>query len=350
MISAPSNIDRNDVQSDQHESLVLAAQSGDQESTETLYHSVISALRNWSRAFSATVDYDEALAVSSLAFYEAVMDFVPGDGSSFIGLLQGYVQSSLTDAGRFSGGSSGSGVQVSVPERTLKRFHAILREADYDLDKGIELARQHSMNPSTFLDIYRASADMGSEEDDLLAVASAESVSDLVEETVLLDAAWSSVNNIETTVCERYYGFTDYREHSDAEIAEGISFTRSKVQRTRTGALDKMRMAVGLEGEAKTDRRLSHSDLVAIASSHWEETGITDECVYCGGSFDHVDHVYPLARGGRDNPMNLVPACQSCNTSKGSKTLPEWLRTNLDQRDHLRANYPNVFEIACPIP
>jgi hypothetical protein len=43
-------------------------------------------------------------------------------------------------------------------------------------------------------------------------------------------------------------------------------------------------------------------------------------CVYCGRSSDVVplnaDHVVPRARGGRDDPANLVTACFDCNNGK----------------------------------
>lgn len=47
-------------------------------------------------------------------------------------------------------------------------------------------------------------------------------------------------------------------------------------------------------------------------------------CVYCGDRASTVDHVRPLSRGGAEHPANLVPACQSCNSSKGSRLLTEW--------------------------
>lgn len=49
-------------------------------------------------------------------------------------------------------------------------------------------------------------------------------------------------------------------------------------------------------------------------------------CAYCE-SADHltVDHVVPLARGGRDEAANVVPACLSCNCSKQDRPLAEWL-------------------------
>lgn len=50
-------------------------------------------------------------------------------------------------------------------------------------------------------------------------------------------------------------------------------------------------------------------------------------CAYCGDHATHLDHVHPLSRGGDDIESNIVPACQTCNLSKGAKTLAEWAET-----------------------
>jgi 5-methylcytosine-specific restriction endonuclease McrA len=44
-------------------------------------------------------------------------------------------------------------------------------------------------------------------------------------------------------------------------------------------------------------------------------------CAYCGRKFDKLtmDHVVPLSSGGRHSKENVVPACLSCNCSKGTK-------------------------------
>lgn len=49
------------------------------------------------------------------------------------------------------------------------------------------------------------------------------------------------------------------------------------------------------------------------------------KCYYCSAPDPtHVDHQVPLSRGGSNHPLNLVPCCQSCNLSKGSKLDCEW--------------------------
>lgn len=59
-------------------------------------------------------------------------------------------------------------------------------------------------------------------------------------------------------------------------------------------------------------------------------------CAYCGGPFDHMDHVHPLSRtedaealaaeglSVGDVAGNILPACRACNLSKGALTLAEW--------------------------
>lgn len=52
-------------------------------------------------------------------------------------------------------------------------------------------------------------------------------------------------------------------------------------------------------------------------------------CWYCKRRFyDHlqksVDHVVPIAKGGRHTLSNLVIACMRCNKSKNSRLLGDW--------------------------
>ena len=68
-----------------------------------------------------------------------------------------------------------------------------------------------------------------------------------------------------------------------------------------------------------------------LTASQWraivEEYG--HKCVYCGRELDKptMDHVVPLSRGGRHTKDNVVPACQSCNSSKNGRLLSEWRMT-----------------------
>ena len=62
------------------------------------------------------------------------------------------------------------------------------------------------------------------------------------------------------------------------------------------------------------------------------------KCVYCGGLFEHLDHVKPLALGGEHSLANLVPACAACNLSKGTKLLGAWLFGTDGETEHCGAS------------
>jgi 5-methylcytosine-specific restriction endonuclease McrA len=49
-------------------------------------------------------------------------------------------------------------------------------------------------------------------------------------------------------------------------------------------------------------------------------------CAYCAAPATTWDHVVPVSNGGQTRPGNIVPACRSCNSSKGARNVAEWLR------------------------
>ena len=48
-------------------------------------------------------------------------------------------------------------------------------------------------------------------------------------------------------------------------------------------------------------------------------------CAYCRATATTWDHLTPIARGGKTEPGNIVPACISCNSSKNASVLITWL-------------------------
>ncbi|WP_415940410.1 HNH endonuclease [Streptomyces sp. 039-1] len=47
-------------------------------------------------------------------------------------------------------------------------------------------------------------------------------------------------------------------------------------------------------------------------------------CCYCDRPAEHVDHVTPISKGGRDVLANVVPSCAPCNLDKSDRSLAEW--------------------------
>ena len=67
-----------------------------------------------------------------------------------------------------------------------------------------------------------------------------------------------------------------------------------------------------------------------MRKSRWWQTAIAKaRCYYCAKDLAKaeatMDHLVPIARGGRSTPGNVVVACKSCNTQKRDLTAADWL-------------------------
>ncbi|MFW2365350.1 MAG: HNH endonuclease [Desulforhopalus sp.] len=60
----------------------------------------------------------------------------------------------------------------------------------------------------------------------------------------------------------------------------------------------------------------------------WQQKTGPGLCYYCGQKTPFkaltMDHLVPLARGGRSTKDNLVPSCKKCNNKKKSMLPLEW--------------------------
>ncbi|MEH3053408.1 MAG: HNH endonuclease [Patulibacter minatonensis] len=80
------------------------------------------------------------------------------------------------------------------------------------------------------------------------------------------------------------------------------------------------------------DNDLSDLQWAAIKAA-WGEA-----CAYCGETERALqrDTMLPISRGGRYTLENVVPACGSCNASKGNDEVTGWLRrTRRSEREFL---------------
>jgi 5-methylcytosine-specific restriction endonuclease McrA len=83
-------------------------------------------------------------------------------------------------------------------------------------------------------------------------------------------------------------------------------------------------------------------------------------CHYCGaqpGAHElTLDHFRPRAKGGSDNPRNLVPSCKRCNSVKKARLLADarwsmlqkilgWPRFTQEQLDWLRSRGFDLSEL-----
>lgn len=64
------------------------------------------------------------------------------------------------------------------------------------------------------------------------------------------------------------------------------------------------------------------------ASQWWKRKRSDGRCHYCRKKFRPkeltMDHIIPIARGGKSEKFNLVPCCKDCNTRKKQMLPAEW--------------------------
>jgi 5-methylcytosine-specific restriction endonuclease McrA len=114
--------------------------------------------------------------------------------------------------------------------------------------------------------------------------------------------------------------------------------------------LKKVRLRLSRLERAVSRKRKYKDSLIevrAAAASNAKETrevgttvrrGLTPQpwCPYCGGALGpdpHADHIYPVSKGGRSAPKNMVYACAKCNIMKTNLTLTNFIQKFSLDRD-----------------
>ena len=63
-------------------------------------------------------------------------------------------------------------------------------------------------------------------------------------------------------------------------------------------------------------------------SQWWKRRCARGTCYYCGGRVPAreltMDHIVPIARGGKTTKGNVAPACKTCNNKKKQMLPMEW--------------------------
>jgi hypothetical protein len=115
-----------------------------------------------------------------------------------------------------------------------------------------------------------------------------------------------------------------------------VTYARYRPQRlaaTKAWVKANPELRRAIAAQYKANRRMweqLNPGSVGILSKDWRKLlrHYRHRCAYCGGNEGgiHMEHVIPLSRGGRHAIGNVLPACQSCNLSKGAKLVAEWKR------------------------
>jgi len=102
--------------------------------------------------------------------------------------------------------------------------------------------------------------------------------------------------------------------------------SREQLRNYRKNHPEKARALIIRSGHIRRARM--RGILGSYTAAEWQQrlAEFDGQCAYCGsGKTIGIDHVMPLSRGGTNVIENIVPACKSCNCSKGAKTVEEWL-------------------------
>lgn len=116
------------------------------------------------------------------------------------------------------------------------------------------------------------------------------------------------------------------------------------LERSKTGHVVEMRLPEQIRtarpGKNGASRNAEEPSAYALESTDFLRTGelrkaIHDRehstCFYCLRSTPAdvkcLDHVVPRVRSGRNSYRNLVSCCMECNTRKGDRPAPDFLRT-----------------------
>ncbi|WP_050053685.1 sigma factor [Pseudarthrobacter siccitolerans] len=239
--------------------LLAAAQAGNEDAKISLFYAYAAALRNgvkwYTRAQSSVpqaADLDDVRQAVVMGLLEAIQAFDPEKHDRLAAIAAKYITNAVSVQSQDASG-------FSIPERTMKRFFGILRKADGNVFEAARIAPEHEMTAETFLSVLSAVRNVeGLEaltdggEDSTGAPREIEARSIFgdpaadAEDAVLVELAFSAVDDLEGAVCRLSYGFADYEPLPDVEVAHRLGLSRPKTQRVRAGALGKMRQALGV--------------------------------------------------------------------------------------------------------
>lgn len=75
-------------------------------------------------------------------------------------------------------------------------------------------------------------------------------------------------------------------------------------------------------------KRERHKARELRGSQWWKRQLAKGVCYYCGSKTPAkeltMDHIVPIARGGKSTRGNVVPCCKTCNTAKKQLLPMEW--------------------------
>lgn len=114
------------------------------------------------------------------------------------------------------------------------------------------------------------------------------------------------------------------RERTNQQSYRYIRSEKGKATQARYATSEVARSRHRLREHGR--RAVIFGNSAAVISEKDQRRLMQQSCAECGGPGEHVDHIVPIARGGRHAIGNLQMLCARCNLSKGKKFIVEWRR------------------------
>lgn len=221
--------------------LIEKAQGGDPHAMEELLTKYQPAIKAAVRKVAPFINVEDAYQTASLRFIELVHNHDPARGH-LTGRVKDEIQYALREE------STLANSQFHIPARSQRRFLTFTKQAGGDVLKAAELAEAHGMARSTYFmisNVLTNSQSIDSNAEWMNMLYSDQEIIDL-ETNAMAHQALSCLDGDERYVVEAFYGFSEYREMSDAEIAHGLKKSKRQVRGMRQKALMKMRAQLGV--------------------------------------------------------------------------------------------------------
>ena len=140
------------------------------------------------------------------------------------------------------------------------------------------------------------------------------------EKVKALKRKWKKENPGKVKASRKKY----YLKHGEEERARQKIYR--KTHREKVKAIQSLS-----DSKRRAQKRNTQVEKItpSLLKEYWIKKGIDPQrCYHCDktfeGLYEHLDHYYPLSKGGTHTKENLVPSCEHCNLSKGDKTPEEW--------------------------
>ena len=153
-------------------------------------------------------------------------------------------------------------------------------------------------------------------------------------------ARWRSQSHVRAAECAAAVAYRQEHPEAVAKTKQWLSehkpLLAQRRRETRRNFPEHEKAIAKTRRDRNPEKHREHCRLRRVRISGAENTltrgqwqsllaGAHGVCTYCRKAAPlSMDHVIPLSRGGGHTASNVVPACKSCNSSKGNRLLSEW--------------------------